>query len=64
MGNILAPFKKFLSNKNTITILGVLLGVVVLYIGYTVRVNQATSPTNVYFATKTLVELLKYQVKL
>ena len=29
MGNLLTPFKKFLGNKNTVTILGVLLGLVV-----------------------------------
>ena len=56
MGNVLAPFKKFLSNKNTITILGVLLGVVVLYLGYQWRVNQAISPTTTFYATRTLVQ--------
>ena len=56
MGNILAPLKKFASNKNTVTILGVLLGVVVLFLGYQWRVNQAISPVNVYYATKTLVQ--------
>ena len=30
MGNIVTTIKRFLSNKNTITILGVLLGIVVL----------------------------------
>ncbi len=54
MGNILAPLKKFASNKNTITILGVLLGVVVLFLGYQWRVNQAISPVNVYYATRTI----------
>lgn len=51
MGNLLAPFKKFLSNKNTITILGVLLGIVVLYFGYTWRVNNSVQPTKVPYAT-------------
>ena len=55
MGNLLVPFKKFLSNKNTITILGVLLGLVVLYFGYTWRVNQSVAPTQVPYATTTLV---------
>lgn len=55
MGNLLTPFKKFLSNKNTVTILGVLLGVVVLYLGYTWRVNQSISPTSVPYATRTMV---------
>lgn len=55
MGNLLIPFKKFLSNKNTITILGILLGLVVLYFGYTWRVNQSIAPTQVPYATTTLV---------
>ena len=54
MGNILVPFKKFLSNKNTITILGVLLGVVVLYLGYNWRVNRSIQPTSIPYATETL----------
>ncbi len=56
MGNILVPFKKFLSNKNTITILGVLLGVVVLYLGYTWRVNRSIQPTQIPLANKTLIQ--------
>ena len=47
MGNLLVPFKKFLSNKNTITILGVLIGLVVLYLGYSWRVTQSIQPTSV-----------------
>ena len=54
MGNILAPFKKFLSNKNTITILGVLLGVVVLFLGYRWRVNEAINPQTILYAKRTL----------
>jgi len=54
MGNILAPFKKFLSNKNTITILGVLLGVVVLFLGYRWRVNEAINPQTILYAKHTL----------
>ena len=34
MNNVSTGLKKFLSNKNTVTILGVLLMVVVIYIGY------------------------------
>ncbi len=55
MGNFLVPFKKFLSNKNTITILGVLLGIVVLYLGYDWRVTKSIQPTQVPFCTATLV---------
>ena len=55
MGNILTPFKKFLGNKNTVTILGVLLGIVVLYIGYDMRVKKATTPVDVPFAKTEIV---------
>lgn len=55
MGNLLVPFKKFLSNKNTITILGVLVGIVVLYLGYTWRVQKSIQPVNVPYAAKTLI---------
>lgn len=54
MGNLLVPFKKFLSNKNTVTILGVLLGIVILYFGYTWRVNQSLDPQSVPYAMQTL----------
>ena len=55
MGNLLVPFKKFFSNKNTITILGVLLGLVVLYFGYVWRVNQSVKPIDVPYATQTMI---------
>ena len=55
MGNLLVPFKKFFSNKNTITILGVLLGLVVLYFGYVWRVNQSVQPIDVPYATRTMI---------
>lgn len=55
MGNFLVPFKKFLSNKNTITILGVLVGLVVLYLGYSWRVNQSVQPTEVPICSQTLL---------
>ncbi len=50
MGNILTTFKRFLGNKNTVTILGVILGLVVLYAGYNFRVKQATNPVTVPYA--------------
>lgn len=55
MGKILVPFKKFLSNKNTVTILGVLLGLVVLYFGYVWRVEQSIQPKEVPYATATMI---------
>jgi hypothetical protein len=50
MGNITTTIKRFLGNKNTVTILGVILGVLVLYIGYNYRVKQATNPVTVPYA--------------
>ncbi len=54
MGNVLTSIKRFLGNKNTVTILGVLLGILVLYIGYNYRVKQATTPVTVPYAKEEL----------
>ncbi len=50
MGNIGISIKRFLGNKNTVTIIGVLAGIVVLYLGYNLRVNQAVQPQTVPYA--------------
>ena len=50
MGN----FKKFLKNKNTVTILGVLACLLILYAGYTMRINQKTALVDVYYAKQTI----------
>ena len=54
MGNIVTTIKRFLSNKNTVTIIGVILGLVVLYIGYNYRVNTAVETVTVPYAKKTI----------
>lgn len=54
MGNILTSLKRFLSNKNTVTIIGVIAGILVLYIGYNWRVKQATTPIQVPYAKQQL----------
>lgn len=54
MGNLMNSLKKFVSNKNTVTILGVLLGIVVLYFGYNYRVNQKVKFVEVLYAKKTI----------
>lgn len=46
--------KKALTNKNTVTVLGVLLAVIVLYVGYNWRVKSATNPIQVPYAKKTI----------
>lgn len=42
--NFMKKLSKFLKNKNTITILGVVLCVIILYVAYNYRVKQAISP--------------------
>ncbi len=54
MGNIVTTIKRFLSNKNTVTIIGVLLGIVVLYIGYNYRVKTAVETVSVPYAKKAI----------
>lgn len=45
---------KFLKNKNTVTILGVLACLVILYAGYTMRINKKTELVDVYYANQTI----------
>lgn len=54
MGNVKTTVMRFLKNKNTVTIIGVLLGILVLYIGYNYRVKQATQPVTVPYAKQEL----------
>lgn len=46
--------KQILSNKNTVTIIGVILIVLVIYIFYNWRINQAISPIRVPYAIQTI----------
>jgi len=54
MGNIVTTFKRFLSNKNTVTILAVLAGIIVLWYFYTYRVEQAITTIKIPYATKVI----------
>ena len=45
---------KFLKNKNTVTILGVIVCIVILYAGYTMRINTKTALVDVYYANQTI----------
>lgn len=54
MGNLSNSFKKFLGNKNFVTILGLGLCVVVLWIGYSLRINQKVALTEVPYASTTI----------
>lgn len=50
MGSLTTGLKKFLQNKNTVTVVGVVAAILVLYIAYTMRVNSAINPTSVPYA--------------
>ena len=52
MGNLTTGFKKFLQNKNTVTVVGVILAIVVLYFAYTMRINSAINPISVPYAAE------------
>ena len=52
MGNLTTSFKKFLQNKNTVTVLGVVIAIIVLYFAYTMRINSAINPITVPYAAQ------------
>lgn len=50
MNSTLTKLKRFIGNKNTVTILCVIAGIVVLYVGYNYRVKSKINPTRVPYA--------------
>ena len=52
-GNVQMSVKKVLTNKNTVTIIGVLAAIVILYVGYNYRIKKAVNPITVPYATQT-----------
>ena len=54
MGNLINTFKKFFTNKTTVTILGVVVGIAVLFGFYTYRVNSAVNPQSVPVANRAI----------
>lgn len=54
MNNFVDSLKKLLTNKNTVTILGTLIGIAVLYFGYTWRINQQLEQISVLVAKETI----------
>lgn len=52
MGSLTTGLKKFLQNKNTVTIVGVILAIFVLYFAYTMRIKSAISPIVVPYAVE------------
>ncbi len=54
MNNLKASMKKLLGNKNTVTILGILLCLVILAIGYNYRINSKVELVDVPYALETI----------
>ncbi len=54
MNNIIISVKRFLKNKNTVTILGVVLIIGILYWGYTRQIREATKEISIPIAKKTI----------
>lgn len=52
MGSLSNGLKKFLQNKNTVTVVGVVLAILVLYFAYTMRIKSAINPVLVPYAVK------------
>jgi len=52
MGNLTTSFRKFLQNKNTVTVVGVVLAIFVLYFAYTMRIKSTLSPVTVPYAAE------------
>ena len=54
MNNILNSLKKIVKNKNTVTIVGVILIVGILYWGYNNQIKTQTEPQSVFVANETI----------
>ena len=54
MNNFVIGLKRFITNKNVITILGILVALGLLYWGYSSTIKKATNPVNVPVAARTI----------
>lgn len=54
MNNLNDSIKKFVGNKNTVTILGVLICIMILYFGYNMRINQKVKLTRIPYANQSI----------
>ena len=52
MGNLTIGIKKFLQNKNTVTVIGVVLAIIILYVAYTMRIKSSINPISVPYASQ------------
>lgn len=54
MNNIIISIKRFFTNKNTVTILGVIAVIAIIYFGYNSQIKKATSPVRIPTAKVTI----------
>lgn len=54
MNNILITLKRFITNKNTVTVLAVIIILALLYWGYTTQINSSVNPVSVPVAKVTI----------
>ena len=54
MNNLAAAAKKFMKNKNIVTIIGVVAILILLYVGYSTQINRAVEPIQIPVATQTI----------
>ena len=54
MNKLIASLKKILGNKTVVTILGIILCLVILFIGYNYRINSKTKLVDVPYAKVTI----------
>jgi len=54
MNNFVVGLKKFFTNKNVVTVIGVIVVLVLLFWGYTSSIKKETNPINVPVAAKTI----------
>ncbi|HHW69453.1 MAG TPA: hypothetical protein GX747_03865 [Tenericutes bacterium] len=54
MNNLVISIKRFFKNKNTVTIIGVIAILLILYFGYNTTIKNATNPVKIPVATTTI----------
>ncbi len=54
MNNFIIGVKRFFTNKNTVTILGVIVIICIIYFGYNAQIKSATSPVQIPVASQTI----------
>lgn len=54
MNNIIISIKRFFTNKNTVTIIGVIVVILIIYFGYNSAIKKATSPVQIPVAKNTI----------